>query len=1186
MKNRGMKCLGVLIGFWISFFSPVSVRAQCPNLDFSLANFSYWQSYIGTWRWSSGIGETININPSAATVNRQTIMDLSILMPSQIKDEKCNLINKVPNGFNYSAKLGNSYTGAQMEALEYTLNVDSNNSLLILHFAWVMENPNHTQLEQPRFSMKIKDTLDNLITSSFPNIGCVDVDFIASGNLPNLACSTYSVVARNWTTVGFSLEALVGQKIKIYFETRDCSQGGHFGYAYMVGECRPMAIGLMYCEGHDTAYLSAPDGFVNYKWTRSSQSTWGKEGSDITCKNLVIADPVDGEKFTCELSSEMGSECSAILNAIIARTSLRTDFLYGVMENGGVDIAKHDSVCWYDTCSRTATFVNLSYIKNSKESSILWEIPALNAVSNDSLFTYTFPDADTAVDYLVRLTVTTTSGCVDVMERNIMIYPMPKINNIDNSSLCAGTRQTFNFVNPTINIDSSVWTNSNPDIGLDTIGTGDISFIATNTETTPLTSTITITLKSDLGCIGETETFTLTVNPLPQMDQIEDITLCSGASQTIHFTGTNINLDSSTWTNDNPAIGLDTSGTGHISFTATNTGTTPLTATITMTPKSDLGCTNETKIFTITVYPTPEMDHVDDNTLCAGENQTTHFTGKNIDPDSSVWTNSNPDIGLATNGNGHISFTTVNNQTSPITGVITMTPISNGCIGKTETFTVTVNPSPQMEYTGDISLCNGTYQAIHFTGENINLDSSTWTNDNPAIGLDTGGTGHISFTATNPGTTPLIATVTMTPKSNFGCANETKIFTITVYPTPEMDHVKDDTLCVGENQTIHFTGKNINPDSSVWTNSNPDIGLATNGNGHISFITANRQTSSITGIITMTPISNEGCAGEPQTVNMTIHPEIHIHAIVNDSMFCKGDNVAFEVVNQHELNNILWTGPDSFSSSIANFNILDASPDNTGTYFVNAMTKDNCNAIPVSISIVVFPEVFTDMEDTLFTCHSKVVLYSNATNANKYLWNTGEITKNITVSSPGTYWVHAMNQRCQTSDTVYVIETDIPAIEIYQRGDLCQDGVMILYVDQKTDNLSYRWTTGDSTDQITIHQNGVYGIYVFIKGCTTLQNIKIECQCDFWKPNMITINGDNLNEYFLPVPTSQLNSFSMFIYDRWDNLMFYTDTYAPWHGTNNGLDAVAGTYVYVIHYSCADSPDKKRKIQGKITLMR
>lgn len=54
------------------------------------------------------------------------------------------------------------------------------------------------------------------------------------------------------------------------------------------------------------------------------------------------------------------------------------------------------------------------------------------------------------------------------------------------------------------------------------------------------------------------------------------------ATTTVNFTGTGCRYN---WTNNNPGIGLAASGTGDIaSFTAVNTGTTPIIATITATP--------------------------------------------------------------------------------------------------------------------------------------------------------------------------------------------------------------------------------------------------------------------------------------------------------------------------------------------------------------------------------------------------------------------------------------------------------------------------------------------------------------------------------------------------------------------------------------------------------------------------
>ena len=67
-----------------------------------------------------------------------------------------------------------------------------------------------------------------------------------------------------------------------------------------------------------------------------------------------------------------------------------------------------------------------------------------------------------------------------------------------------------------------------------------------------------------------------------------------------------------TWTNDDTSIGLAASGTGDIaSFTATNTGTAPVIATIVVTPHFENGsvtCDGPSKTFTITVNPTAEVN--------------------------------------------------------------------------------------------------------------------------------------------------------------------------------------------------------------------------------------------------------------------------------------------------------------------------------------------------------------------------------------------------------------------------------------------------------------------------------------------------------------------------------------------------------------------------------------------------
>ncbi|MBL0057141.1 MAG: beta-propeller fold lactonase family protein [Chitinophagaceae bacterium] len=86
-------------------------------------------------------------------------------------------------------------------------------------------------------------------------------------------------------------------------------------------------------------------------------------------------------------------------------------------------------------------------------------------------------------------------------------------------------------------------------------------------------------------CTGASKTFTITVNPSPEVTQPANQTVCNNsATAAINFTGSGTVFN---WTNNNTTIGLAASGTGNIpSFTATNATASPVTATVTVTPSA------------------------------------------------------------------------------------------------------------------------------------------------------------------------------------------------------------------------------------------------------------------------------------------------------------------------------------------------------------------------------------------------------------------------------------------------------------------------------------------------------------------------------------------------------------------------------------------------------------------------
>lgn len=105
-------------------------------------------------------------------------------------------------------------------------------------------------------------------------------------------------------------------------------------------------------------------------------------------------------------------------------------------------------------------------------------------------------------------------------------------------------------------------------------------------------------------CALPTATFDVIVNPIPAiLGEKADTTVNDGAVVAAFQPNASPVGTTFTWTNSNPSIGLQASGTGVIpSFTAVNTGTSNVTSTITITPVLN-NCLGSSISYKITVLP-------------------------------------------------------------------------------------------------------------------------------------------------------------------------------------------------------------------------------------------------------------------------------------------------------------------------------------------------------------------------------------------------------------------------------------------------------------------------------------------------------------------------------------------------------------------------------------------------------
>ena len=84
------------------------------------------------------------------------------------------------------------------------------------------------------------------------------------------------------------------------------------------------------------------------------------------------------------------------------------------------------------------------------------------------------------------------------------------------------------------------------------------------------------------------------------------------------------------WTNDNSTIGLATSGSGNISFTASNSGSTVITGNFNVTPtytNNSVSCPGSASSFAIDVNPSAAINQPTNQIVCNSTSTSlVHFT--------------------------------------------------------------------------------------------------------------------------------------------------------------------------------------------------------------------------------------------------------------------------------------------------------------------------------------------------------------------------------------------------------------------------------------------------------------------------------------------------------------------------------------------------------------------------------
>jgi len=599
------------------------------------------------------------------------------------------------------------------------------------------------------------------------------------------------------------------------------------------------------------------------------------------------------------------------------------------------------------------------------------------------------------------------------------------------------------------------------------------------------------------------------VDPLPRVEaEASQQLVCSGTPFSISFLpkswGTSPmqvrwTAEVLTW----QITGLEKQGLSALSplsQTLNNRGTSTARIRFTFIP-SFQGCEGEPESIEIAVLPELKMAPMQDLVFCSGElvsipKFTTNLSGPSI---AYFWEVSDPSIGIeSSRGSGSQipSFVAINTGTSPKQTRITVTPRiedpANGisCVGPPSSFLVTVRAALQIQeklsnYAGYGVSCDGSFDGkilLEVTGGRLPSEDAGYTFS--WIGPD-------GFVSTAPSLEGVQAGVYRVQVSVGGNCLLEKNMELTQPESLRVTQSQVNNSCFqGTSGSLMVTALGgVPPYSYAWT-----------GPHNFSASVANPQ-NLVSGTYQVTVTDANGCSitGSPQTITESTQLILVQTAINNTCFQGTAGSISITATGGAAPYTYSWTGPSNFSSTLAN-------PQNlvSGTYQVTVTDANGCTPLvgpPITIT-----------EPTALTINAQVqsescadakdgrieLTLSGGTPPYTLTWQHGDTDALASGLGAGTYRVLVTDQAGCSQVGEYRL-LPIPPLSLLTTTTLqaTQVPMQISALLQAnatggTPPYTYRWSTGQSTSQITVAQSGTYLLVVKdSRGCTQESEVTV-----------------------------------------------------------------------------------------------
>jgi gliding motility-associated-like protein len=211
-----------------------------------------------------------------------------------------------------------------------------------------------------------------------------------------------------------------------------------------------------------------------------------------------------------------------------------------------------------------------------------------------------------------------------------------------------------------------------------------------------------------------------------------------------------------------------------------------------------------------------------------------------------------------------------------------------------------------------------------------------------------------------------------------------------------------------------------------------------------------------------------------------------------------------------------------------------------------------------------------------WTANSALVNFSNAAGQNP----------TIVADTAGIYSITVQDSVCNFTETFQLTFVADPYTTILDTT-LCIGETQVLAALVQPQNVSYLWSTGETTSAISVTETGEY-----IVSTTNMCGVSIDTAtinfyfCDIEVPNVFTPNNDGNNDYFQLLFFGGIKTFNCTILNRWGQVIREYDNPAfMWDGKDEaGDDVLEGVYFYIA--KAVSNGGNEIMKHGNVTLVR